>query len=79
MQLKSTAWLFLDTLHYSGITTALDSTWATLPVVTLATQEWVSRAAMSVATAVGHLEPVVTSHRNHATFATAVMTVIGST
>jgi predicted O-linked N-acetylglucosamine transferase (SPINDLY family) len=55
--------LFLDTSPYNAGTTASDSLWCNVPVVTIAGNSFASRVAASLLTSIG-LSDLITTHRD---------------
>ena len=61
--------LFLDTFNYNAHTTASDSLWAGVPVITKAGKGFATRVAASLLNAIGLGELVTTSERDYAALA----------
>ena len=57
--------LFLDTFNYNAHTTASDSLWAGLPVVTKMGKGFAARVAGSLLTAVGLVELITETEQNY--------------
>lgn len=55
--------LFLDTFPYNAGTTASDSLWCNVPVLTIAGKSFASRVAASLLTSIG-LSDLITTHKN---------------
>jgi protein O-GlcNAc transferase len=57
--------VFLDTLHYNAVTTAFDTLWAGVPVVTRAGQAMASRLGASIVASAGLAQLVATSSEDY--------------
>jgi predicted O-linked N-acetylglucosamine transferase (SPINDLY family) len=66
--------LFIDTLPYNAHTTACDSLWAGLPVLTCAGESFASRVAASLLTTIGLPELVTDSHEAYEALALELAT-----
>lgn len=69
--------VFLDTFHYNAVTTAFDTLWAGVPIVTRAGNTMASRLGASIATGAGLAELVTHSSREYEALALRLATDSG--